>query len=570
MKVRLPKHLKGFAYDRVLPFEMNSFDVDFLLPSLFFKVVTGGQDRARIANDPSLIKEYLAKLGQHKDLVGFDDAQSWRTLERLARTALIQTARKGASGTAEQIAALVPLSLLAFKPGFPTETSMLRKVDGLLYRMMSDQFRGDHLLREFFEKIFGEGIVLQRAPEPGGHYDGTTPLDTLTRLSLALLDGFQSVGVRRLKEKPAHEICPEVAEWMARDLRRYMEAYRDLMPVQSFSYHLVSLIALELFIYTMKLVYAINDLVQEANAANGEISLPAAMQSPSQTSPPTIYVDFTQDADGLSRQMAGHCVQRDLEALQQFIESHITLRQLDRYLTDSKNNRTIGRMVSSALAEDVHGPAYVRQLLELTQNEQIQRVLDAKADEDIRAIYQLNSDDDEQDNDTTESTALDELTASARSSLDRVLILLVEGQRATISTNIAQWYWSVGGLTKPFGLLAGTTKSRQSWRYAPSNDLLATLVQLAAINIPKWNPHHPAPQSIGLGEFLDFLEERFGILVDRAPQGFTGAEYTAAARDNLQAMLSRLRQMGVFSNLSDDFTIQKLTPPYTEQFEEIS
>ena len=63
-------------------------------------------------------------------------------------------------------------------------------------------------------------------------------------------------------------------------------------------------------------------------------------------------------------------------------------------------------------------------------------------------------------------------------------------------------------------------------------------------------------------DFLRFLEERFGILVDRPPSPFEGAEYIAAARENLRAMLRRLRQMGIFRDLSDDFTVQRLHPPY--------
>ena len=42
------------------------------------------------------------------------------------------------------------------------------------------------------------------------------------------------------------------------------------------------------------------------------------------------------------------------------------------------------------------------------------------------------------------------------------------------------------------------------------------------------------------------------------------AEYIAAAHDNLRAMQNRLRQMGIFRDLSDDFTIQRLHPPYAD------
>src|SRR5712692_8141541 len=109
-----------------------------------------------------------------------------------------------------------------------------------------------------------------------------------------------------------------------------------------------------------------------------------------------------------------------------------------------------------------------------------------------------------------------------------------------------QWYWGVGGMKKPQGVLRGSVLSRKSWRYAPTNDLLAVFVQLAAarLSAPRNQEREEQEvQPIHLQEFLKFLEEHFGILVDRPPVPFEGAEYTAVARENLRAMLRRLRQM---------------------------
>ena len=114
-------------------------------------------------------------------------------------------------------------------------------------------------------------------------------------------------------------------------------------------------------------------------------------------------------------------------------------------------------------------------------------------------------------------------------------------------------------MREPHGLLTGTAKSRPSWRYAPSNDLLAVLVQVAAARLSQ-----QGVESIRLQEFLHFLEQRYGILIDRPPDTFKGTEYIAAAHENLRAMQNRLRQMNIFRDLSDDFTIQRLHPPYAE------
>jgi hypothetical protein len=123
-------------------------------------------------------------------------------------------------------------------------------------------------------------------------------------------------------------------------------------------------------------------------------------------------------------------------------------------------------------------------------------------------------------------------------------------------------------MMKPHGALKGTKKNRRSWRYEPSNDLLAVLVQLAAARLAPSNQLNDGGvilPEIRLVDFLAFLETRFGILIDRPPSQFSGAEYAAAARENLRAMLARLRQMGMFNDLSDDFTVQRLRPPYAAQ-----
>ena len=69
-----------------------------------------------------------------------------------------------------------------------------------------------------------------------------------------------------------------------------------------------------------------------------------------------------------------------------------------------------------------------------------------------------------------------------------------------------------------------------------------------------------------LNNFLDFLENHYGILIHKVPDGMASIEANRAARDNLAALQKRLRQMGLFENLSDDFEAQYITPQYREVF----
>ena len=559
MKIKLPKDIVGVKFPRVCIIEMNNFDIDLFLPALFFTILAEGRGKARQTNNPKAIAKFVNSLAQHPTLEGFDDIEGRKVLERLARTALITTGGVGRSGIGEQITSIVPYTLLAYKPGFPVEGSRLRGADTFIYQVLRDLVGTDDTLRKFVKMVFGKGVDIGNIHELGGTYDGKTQLDTLTRLSIALLDGFENTRPAiRGREKNSPSPCPVLVRELATDLYRYLFAHYDSMPTQAFTHHLLILINFELFNYTLKLVHAVNELVQNPD------TLPASMRDSPEISPPQLYLDFTESPSGYSQEMAKACVRRDIEAYQQFLTSTLLLRQLDRYVEDLKRGPRRRADIEKVLQSGISGADYLQGLLLLRNDPIIGLTIDASARHDEDRIREANTNEGEE-NDPESLSWLDAIVDTAEGDVERVVSLLVESQRENAIQHFIQWYWGVGGMKKPQGVLRGSILSRKSWRYAPTNDLLAVFVQLAAarISVPSnQNGNEQDVQPIRLREFLQFLEERFGILVDRPPSLFEGAEYAAAARENLRAMLRRLRQMGIFRDLSDDFTVQRLHPPY--------
>lgn len=565
MKVLLPKDLRSVIFPRALMIELNGFDIDLFLPALFYTILGEGRRRARKMNDSQAIQMYVDRLAEHDQLVGFTDRDGRRVLERLVRTSLIVAGRMGNSKKGEQILAPVPYTLLAHKPGLPTVSSRQRNVDTFIYQLLRDRLGGEDSLRQFVKDVFGRGVRIEPPPQLGGAYDGKTELDTLTRLSLAFLDGFSAVGTGITRSRGVPSACPGPANELATDLLRFLFTYHTLMPAQALTYNLQALINWELFVYTLKLVHAINGLVRDP------ATLPPAMGGTGVGSPLEIYLDFTQGASGLSREMAAACVRRDLEAYQQFLGSNLRLRLLDSYAEKLKRNAARRAMVEVIVPPADEGPNYLQGLLMLQHDPMGGVLVDALAQMDEERIRQENRQTGE-DEDPEELAWLDALLEGAESDVDRVVTLLIEGQQQNALSGSTKWFTGVGGLTKPHGVLQGTTRSRASWRYAPSNDLLAVLVQLAAARAltdggadgarPEGGDAGRHLQPIRLQEFLAFLHARFGIVVDRPPAPFGGADYAAAGRENLRAMLGRLRQMGIFRDLSDDFTVQRLQPPY--------
>lgn len=561
MKVKLPKDIVGVKFPKVSTIEMNGFDIDLFLPSLFFTILAQARGKVRQINKPTEIKKFIDSLAHHPVLEGFDDLEGRKVLERLVRTTLITVGGVGRSSAGEQITSIVPYSLLAHKPGFPAEGSRQRSADTFIYQILRERMGADDRLREFVIMVFGKGVTIGSMADLGGTYDGTTQLDTLARLSIAFLDGFENTRPgQKSRENTAQSPCPTLMKEFATDIHDYLFTYYDSMPVQAFTYHLLSLLNFELFNYTLKLVHAVNELVQNPN------ELPRAMRDRTGISSPQLYLDFTEASTGYSLEMARSCVRRDIESYQQFLFSNLLLRQLDVYV-EKLNKPRYKATIEKILQPDLSGGEYLQGLLQLRDDPTVSLGIEASANFDEDRIREANVQE-EEDNNPEAQHWFDAIVNGADGSVERVVNLLVEGQQKEAISKFIQWYWSVGGLKKPHGVLRGNSINRKSWRYAPTNDLLAVLVQLAAARHAQAGTQGEEGrevQPIHLQEFLQFLEERFGILVDRPPAQFEGAEYAAAARDNLRAMLRRLRQMGIFHDLSDDFTVQRLHPPYASK-----
>lgn len=302
------------------------------------------------------------------------------------------------------------------------------------------------------------------------------------------------------------------------------------------------LINFELFIYTIKLCHAMNSLVEQ-----GE--LPPAMQMGAKGSLPDLYVDFTRDRSGPSDEMARDCVERDLEELRMSLESLLFLRTMDRYVELQPKHQ-------SGL-EHLTTPEYLQRLVQL----RLDPGVEARAEAEIESVkFETNA--------ACQGAAEEEeVTAffaeharrSSVSSLDKALELIVAAQEKKAVRSYVSWFWSVGGLRQQSGVLAGNVRGRRSWRYMMSDELLAVLVQLALLDDPAGRLETVAPRGrLRFSEFLAFLHERFGILVDSPPKSFDSPTFRAGAGQNVEALKRRLRQMGFFEALSDDFNAQYL------------
>jgi hypothetical protein len=170
--------------------------------------------------------------------------------------------------------------------------------------------------------------------------------------------------------------CPSLVHTLATDILSYLTAYCNLMPTQAFMYNLQGLLRFELYIYTLKVAYAISALIVSPD------TLPDAMCEDFRPSMPQIYLDFTGKLDNESARMAKDGIKQDIEAYQQFFTSNLMLRQLDSYVNQLRDPSSRLRPLVSET-----GPLYLQKLLTLQNHPRVGPRLIAKAEDACHPEY---------------------------------------------------------------------------------------------------------------------------------------------------------------------------------------
>jgi len=544
--VRLPKEFAGLKFNELFFIELNDFDVDMLLPAFFWMVKSGGKPRVEATErDPQSL---LNKLVAHEKLSGFESADGQRVMGKWLRTSIIQTLRKGRGRAGkEEVSYSKPLSFLVFKGPGPRGGS-LRQTHLFLHDLLSRRglSQGEEkLFLDLVRNSFARGIEMTDGLVKDGKYDGCTNVDLEVLLSMYFLDGMPGVKESVSKTgKPSEPVCPNAARVFAEDVFLFLTVYGQRLSPTALASHLAALLNFEFLHYTLSLCRGTNTLVFGGN--------PPELSRDESLSRLEVYVDMTQDRTGRSAAMAEACINRDLEEAESYLRSSLLLKTTFDFVSESPDLR---REVMAASGCD-----RIKAVNELRKNPDVQS--DARS-----LLKRLRSHFADQFEEGEElPKELSDLLDQGATALDRAANTLYFFQRKDAVNKVMRWIRWTGGLRRGDGILEGNLKGRRNWRYSLSDPLLEVLCMIAAASPEvqqasgtiRRNGTDPRP--ILLAAFLDFLKRRYGILIAEPPAFEQGAEAMAAAKENLAALRRRLRQMGLFQDLSDDFNAQRIEP----------
>jgi hypothetical protein len=547
VSIPLPTPLRTYQYRPLTVFSLLDTDTDRVLPQLFEMCVKGGRS-SRSRTDASDFAGYRDAMLQRGFVRGFTTDRDLALLDGWLRSCVVDMGRSGRGKTGEQMLAVAPLTLAAYRAGLPKERTRHRGLDDVVYSLLLAELERQGAdasgpgsararLRELVTRTVGRGLAIGPEPRWEPQLDDPERLDIGALLEFRFVEGFEMADAREIDATTSDSPLPGVAADLGAMLLAHLRAYGDRLPVPSLMSSFAALLALGAFTFSLRADAAARELLR-----NGE--RPADMAPGlAPASPVELYCDFTGDLGSESDRMSRRCVERDLDRVRLAFRDRMAFVVVEQALPriPGEAERRAGLSRADQL---VH-------LASLRDHRRVETYAMGRID-DIVAEATASGDATE-----PELEFLERVQAGDASEVDKLLDILEHVNQGRAIRNAVSWFWSAGGLEKPYGVLRGSARSRRSWRYAPTDELLTALL-LAVFVEPDGVTTRP---TMPLREVLDALRHRFGILVDRPPAFLDGAEARAAASANLDAFTLRLQLLGCFDSLSDDFSVQVVRHP---------
>ncbi|MCD2197895.1 hypothetical protein LQ327_31450 [Actinomycetospora endophytica] len=543
MTISLPKPLRTYQYRPLTVFSLIDTDTDRVLPQLFEMCVKGGRS-SRSRTDAGNFAGYREALVRSGAVVGYEPRHQ-ALLDGWLRTCVVDMGTVGRSRSGEQMLAVAPLTLAAYRAGLPKERTRHRGIDDLVYQVLVAELartegQGNAVaqLRDLVVRTVGRGLEIGPQPRWEPRLSDPAQLDIGALLELRFLEGFEMADARKVDDVVADGPMPRVAADLGATLLAHLRVYGDRLPPQSLMGGFAALLATGIYTFTLRTDAAARELLRTG-------TLPSDMASAgTDTTPPSeleIYCDVTEDIGSQSDRLAKRCVERDLDRTRLAFRDRMTFvvveQVLNRIADEKSRYETLDRPARLELLASLRGHRRVESSCEAQIDNLVADPGDSATETEVDFLRQV------QGQDTSE--------------LDKLLDVMQFVNETKALKNSVGWLSSVGGLRKPYGLLHGLSANRRTWRYAPSDEQLTALL-LALFVGPGGQSHRT---SMPLQSVLDRLHDRYGILIDRPPRFLDGAEARAAATANLEAFKRRLQLLGCFDSLSDDFSVQVVRHP---------
>jgi len=530
----ISKSHKAFRWVPAMPIDANNIILEQAFARFLVLVRTKGRPITSTTKE-TLHPENLVQIVREDSthFQGIDgDPQRQRFLEQWLATEFTTSIKAGMGHAGkERIANLKPIHMSTIKLLDPRIRSQDRDLSVFLYNVFRDT-----------DLIIGENSLLlpylTKGTTPFGDHDlrlnesEAAKLDVETLLLLRLLEHFKTdLPDNRKRVQPHTFLCPAQQQLMINDTARLL-VYKDVIPRRELIEYLISLFSFHAALYCIRSFSIVLKLVE------GKKYRCAKCKGIKQDSfqllcecdhHPDIFVDLTNGQDKTCEELARQKVAQHYGIMFRYFRAHYILKKLDEFAATFPGYKdSIEEVISLVEHKDLDG--YFRtKLAEVTQVEE-----GSEQDPEIKAILDLKLD-----------------------PLDAFVEILYHKTFKSRSRNHKSLMASLCGLNREDGFLHGGRGKRR--KYVLGNQLLEILVQLAVVGA---RGDRFITQPLTVAEFVKWLRQRYGILIDTTGEPNDSPEVARALEANYNALKARLRQLGFFTDLSDASISQVIKPRF--------
>lgn len=514
----LSREEKAFREPSIFAVDMKSVTLDNVLVNLFMLMRNNGaRIKLKLANKKSfhdinsLKDSYFKLLEDRGEILGATEHPG--AIESWLRSSLVNMVFRGKAK--ENVSALRPLHLESYRIRNQKHARDYNTADQV-YIMISQRPEVADALKSYMS-VGWDNISKQLVDNP------TLDVDTAGLLRLIRLVGVDTkpassaIAIKPLLQKQADLFCDDILRLLA---------YQNSIPRSVFIDYLKILTGFHLSLYLFKLIHLLPKMVE-----SGEII---------ETDDWNMVVDLTNRLESEVSSLAVADMQRQLDGMLNYIRASYTIK----------------------CVKDVADPAdkSISNILRIIKNPTPEIESDFKSQlRRIKENYRKDSDEDAE----THIADLEEYLQYEDTSMQKYIQCLMK-VGATYQMKYGLQFIDKATMKNTESALMIDGRSRKHPRRgALGSKLLEVLVQLLVLTPKEGGGFTSNPLSIR--QLIKNLRDRYGLVIDGSDEPrFADADVKThmAFKTNVDALKSKLRQIGFYTDLSDASSLQKIRPRY--------
>jgi hypothetical protein len=516
---------RDWRLEQINPIDVRAVGLDQLLTNLWLCVIHGTRPLVRLSTPVDSVVQIAERMEERSSerFQGFDEAPG--AAETWLRADLLRVLKR-----------------------YPERFSVARPVHDLATRLRGSSKDSNDSYASWlvYDWICAEDPELLEELRDFVQVDVDDADLDLASFALALL----GEGEEPDKPRPNSEgtvrppLCRGHAATYCDDLRRLL-AYDRVMPRTVLVDHIQRLTGFHVGLYLLRLFRIVSD-VEHRGGAGGRCDACRAGRTPAARCPTRLelVVDFGEDARSPIAKLAEESWAQQEDVLGRYVRSHLALKKLHEFARDVAE-RHPDDAIDVETIEDIAAVEH------LAQREQIDFYFDSRIDDLRRSSAES-------------SERIRELESEYRElglSSFRVYIALLAyfserrwlGYHRQLLDYLLSKNSAAGALRQPLGGL-------RRRRVALGTSLLETLT-LIAVAEPRGDTFVTRPMRVQ--RLIERLEARYDLLVSHPPDRFASdPRVLGVLAGNVERLKVRLRETGLYTDLSDAFLAQTIRPRF--------